>query len=81
MRSRVAASRFTRRTRSLGGLVLESVARSELPADWTPEALVAFDPAFTPDMAQFLRPAEGIETREIAGGHGTARSRLGDRRS
>jgi argininosuccinate lyase len=54
----------------VGRLVLESVRARKLPADWTPEALVAFDPAFTPDMAQFLRPAEGIETREIAGGTG-----------
>jgi len=54
----------------VGRLVLESVRAKKLPADWTGEALAAFDPAFTPDMARFLRPSEGIETREIAGGTG-----------
>ncbi len=54
----------------VGRLVLESVNASKKPADWTAEALVAFDPVFTPEMARFLRPAEGLETREIAGGTG-----------
>jgi argininosuccinate lyase len=54
----------------VGRLVLESVNASKKPAEWTAEALVAFDPAFTPEMARFLRPADGLETREIAGGTG-----------
>ncbi len=54
----------------VGRLVLESVNASKKPADWTAEALAAFDPAFTPDMARFLQPAAGIETRELPGGTG-----------
>jgi argininosuccinate lyase len=54
----------------VGRLVLESVNTSKKPADWTAEALAAFDPAFTPDMARFLQPDAGIETRELPGGTG-----------
>jgi argininosuccinate lyase len=54
----------------VGRLVLESVNASKKPADWTAEALAAFDPAFTPEMARFLQPAAGIETRELPGGTG-----------
>ena len=54
----------------VGRLVLESTRDSKKPADWTAHALAAFDPAFTPAMARYLKPAEGIETREIAGGTG-----------
>jgi len=54
----------------VGRLVLESVTASKKPADWTGEALVAFDPAFTPQMARYLIPAEGLATREIPGGTG-----------
>jgi argininosuccinate lyase len=54
----------------VGRLVLESVNTSKKPADWTAEALAAFDPAFTPEMARFLQPAVGIETRELPGGTG-----------
>jgi argininosuccinate lyase len=46
------------------------VRDSKKPADWTAEKLAAFDPAFTSDMAKYLRPAEGIETRELPGGTG-----------
>ncbi len=54
----------------VGRLVLESVSQGKKPADWTAEKLAAFDPAFTPAMARYLNPAEGIQTREIAGGTG-----------
>jgi argininosuccinate lyase len=61
---------FHKAHKIVGRLVLESVNASKKPAEWTAEALVAFDPAFTPEMARFLRPADGLETREIAGGTG-----------
>ncbi|HXG32173.1 MAG TPA: argininosuccinate lyase [Bryobacteraceae bacterium] len=54
----------------VGKLVLESVRSGKQPADWTPEALAAFAPEFTPDMARWLRPEEGMKTREIPGGTG-----------
>ena len=54
----------------VGRLVLESVRDSKKPADWTAAKLAAFDPAFTSDMARYLKPAEGIETRELPGGTG-----------
>jgi argininosuccinate lyase len=54
----------------VGKLVLESVRAGKNPADWTPEALAKFAPEFTPQMAALLRPAEGMKTREIAGGTG-----------
>jgi argininosuccinate lyase len=54
----------------VGRLVLESVRDSKKPADWTPESLAKFDPAFTAEMARFLQPAEGIQTRELPGGTG-----------
>src|SRR5580692_6272809 len=41
----------------VGRLVLESLRDSKKPADWTAEALVAFDPAFTPEIARYLIPA------------------------
>jgi len=56
----------------VGRLVLESVCASKKPADWTAAALTAFDPAFTPDMARYLVPMEGIRTRELPGGTGPA---------
>ena len=54
----------------VGRLVLESVSSGKKPADWTAAGLAAFDPAFTPGMAKYMDPAEGIRTREIAGGTG-----------
>jgi len=54
----------------VGRLVLESVRDSKKPADWTPQQLAKFDPAFTPEMTRYMNPAEGIRTREIAGGTG-----------
>ena len=54
----------------VGRLVLESVRDSKKPADWSAEQLARFDRAFTPEMARYMNPAEGIQTREIAGGTG-----------
>jgi argininosuccinate lyase len=54
----------------VGRLVLESVRAGKKPADWTPDALAAFAPEFTPAMAALLAPAEGMKTREIHGGTG-----------
>lgn len=52
----------------VGRLVLESVRAGKKPADWTPEALAAFDPAFQPEMAALLQPGEGMKTRSVPGG-------------
>ena len=54
----------------VGRLVLESVRAGKKPADWTPEALAAFAPEFTPEMAALLDPREGMKTRELRGGTG-----------
>lgn len=54
----------------VGRLVLHSVTHGRKPADWTPEELAAFDPAFTPEYARLLNPAEGMKSREIRGGTG-----------
>ncbi len=52
----------------VGRLVLESVRAGKKPADWTPEALAAFDPAFKPEMAALLQPREGMKSRGVPGG-------------
>jgi argininosuccinate lyase len=54
----------------VGQLVLESVKSGKQPTDWTGEALAAFAPEFKPETARFLRPAEGMRTRELPGGTG-----------
>lgn len=54
----------------VGRLVLHSVTHGRKPADWTPEELAAFDPAFTSEYARLLSPAEGMKSREIRGGTG-----------
>ena len=54
----------------VGRLVLESVRASKKPADWTAGTLAEFDPAFTASMTRYLKPEEGIQTRELAGGTG-----------
>lgn len=61
---------FHRAHQLVGELVLESVRSGKRPSDWTSEALAAFDPAFTPQVARYLRVEEGIQTREITGGTG-----------
>jgi argininosuccinate lyase len=67
-----AGTPFHQAHQLVGRLVLESVRNGRLPSDWTPEALAAFAPEFTPDMARLLQPAEGMKTREIPGGTGPA---------
>ncbi len=54
----------------VGRLVLESVKQSKKPADWSAQQLAAFDPALNADIARYLRPGEGIRTRELPGGTG-----------
>ena len=54
----------------VGRLVLESLRASRKPGDWTSDAMAAFDPAFTPEIVRYLRPEEGIRTRELPGGTG-----------
>jgi len=61
---------FHRAHQIAGRLVLESVRAGKKPSDWTPEALAAFAPEFTPQMAAMLTPSEGMKTREIRGGTG-----------
>jgi len=54
----------------VGRFVLESVRAGKKPSDWTAEQLTAFAPEFTADMAALLNPAEGMKSREVAGGTG-----------
>jgi argininosuccinate lyase len=54
----------------VGRLVLESVRQGRKPSDWTPKALAAFAPEFTPDIARLLDPGEGMRSRELPGGTG-----------
>ena len=54
----------------VGRLVLESVRTGRKPSDWTPQALAAFSPEFTPAIAALLDPREGLQTREVPGGTG-----------
>jgi argininosuccinate lyase len=59
---------FHRGHQLVGKLVLESVKSGKRPADWTGEALAAFAPEFTADMARLLKPVEGMKTRTVPGG-------------
>jgi argininosuccinate lyase len=52
----------------VGRLVLESLRQGKSPADWTGEALHAFDARFSPEMARLLDPEEGLKTRAVPGG-------------
>src|SRR5579859_6993590 len=61
---------FHRAHHIVGRLVAESVRAGKKPADWTADELVKFAPEFTADCAAVLRPSEGVNTREIAGGTG-----------
>src|ERR1700732_2699038 len=56
----------------VGRLVLESLKQGKKPSDWTPSALTAFAPEFTPDMAALLKPVKGMQSRELPGGTGPA---------
>ena len=75
-----AGTPFHRAHQVVGRLVLESVRQGRKPSDWTPADLAAFAPEFTEDMARFLRPREGMKTREIRGGTGpeAVRAALGE---
>jgi argininosuccinate lyase len=61
---------FHRAHKLVGALVLQSVKDGRSPASWTGEQLVAFAPELTAGMAAFLKPEEGMKTREIRGGTG-----------
>jgi argininosuccinate lyase len=67
-----AGTPFHQAHQLVGRLVLESVQQGKQPSDWSPEALVAFAPEFTAEMARLLRPEEGMKTRELPGGTGPA---------
>jgi len=62
---------FHRAHQIVGKLVLESVKSGRKPSDWTAAELAAFAPEFRPEMAELLRPAAGMRTREIPGGTGS----------
>jgi argininosuccinate lyase len=59
---------FHRGHQLVGKLVLESVKTGKTPAQWSAEELSAFAPEFTPDMVRFLKPLEGMKTRQVPGG-------------
>jgi argininosuccinate lyase len=63
-----AGTPFHRAHQIAGKLVLESVRAGKTPADWSPEALAAFAPEFTPEMAKLLDPVEGMKSRAVKGG-------------
>jgi argininosuccinate lyase len=65
-----AGTPFHQAHKLVGRLVLESVKQGKKPADWDAAQLAAFDPALNGDIARYLRPAEGIRTRELPGGTG-----------
>ncbi|MDQ6678206.1 MAG: argininosuccinate lyase [Acidobacteriota bacterium] len=51
-------------------LVGRLVLQGGKPSDWSPQSLAQFAPEFTPEVARFLDPREGMRTREIPGGTG-----------
>ncbi len=51
-------------------LVGKLVLQGKKPSDWTAESLHAFAPEFTPQIAAFLDPKNGMATREVKGGTG-----------
>jgi len=67
-----AGTPFHQAHQIVGRLVLESVRKGRKPSDWTPAELAAFAPEFTEEMARYLRPLEGMKTREVPGGTGPA---------
>jgi argininosuccinate lyase len=67
-----AGTPFHQAHQIVGRFVLESVRAGKKPADWTAEDMHRFAPEFTPDFAALLNPAEGMKSREIPGGTGTA---------
>jgi argininosuccinate lyase len=67
-----AGTPFHQAHQIVGRFVLESVRAGKKPADWTAEDMQRFAPEFTHDFAALLNPAEGMKSREIPGGTGTA---------
>jgi len=65
-----AGTPFHRAHQIVGRLVVESLRQGKKPADWSASELAAFAPEFTPEMARYLDPREGLKTREIPGGTG-----------
>ena len=65
-----AGTPFHQAHKLVGRLVLESLKQGKKPADWTAAELTAFDPALNSDIARYLKPGEGIRTRELPGGTG-----------
>jgi argininosuccinate lyase len=65
-----AGTAFHQGHKIAGRLVLESVRSGKSPSAWTPETLAAFAPEFSPEMARYLDPKEGMKNREIPGGTG-----------
>jgi argininosuccinate lyase len=61
---------FHRAHQLVGRLVLESTKAGKKPSDWNAASLSAFAAEFRPEMAQLLKPVEGMKTRELAGGTG-----------
>jgi len=73
---------FHQAHRLVGSLVLESVKQGRKPAQWSGEELHAFDARFQPEMAAYLNPAAGMETRTSKGGTapGTVQAALAEAR-
>jgi argininosuccinate lyase len=67
-----AGTPFHQAHQLVGRFVLESVRNNKKPSDWTTEDLQRYAPEFTPDFAALLNPAEGMKSREIPGGTGSA---------
>ena len=65
-----AGTPFHQAHKLVGRLVLESVKQGKTPADWSTAELAAFDPALNSDIARYLQPEQGIQTRELPGGTG-----------
>jgi argininosuccinate lyase len=79
-----AGTPFHRAHQLVGSLVRESLKRGWRPADWTDEALAAFAPEFAGGgYARYMRPEEGMRSREIRGGTGPehVRQALADARA
>jgi argininosuccinate lyase len=54
----------------VGKLVLTSIRAGKRPAQWSGAELAAFDARFKPEMVRLMNPAEGLKTRNLAGGTG-----------
>jgi argininosuccinate lyase len=65
-----AGTPFHKAHQIAGRLVLASVQAGKKPSEWTADELTAFAPEFSADMIRLFHPAEGMKTREIAGGTG-----------